>query len=176
MSENKKVKKDTSKIQSVSRALSIIDLLATRAEGMSLAKISEKMTLPKSTVFGLLSTLRDYNYVSQDNASGKYLLGTRLFELGTQVSRNWDITEVAMPIMRKLNRQFGETVHLGAEDNGDMLYLEKIEADSLIEITSAVGLRLPMHCSGLGKVLLAEKSPAELKRFTSQKGLPALTK
>ena len=176
MSENKKEKKDTSKIQSVSRALSIIDLLATRAEGMSLAKISEKMALPKSTVFGLLSTLRDYNYVSQDNATGKYLLGTRLFELGTQVSRNWDITEIAMPIMRKLNRQFGETVHLGAEDNGDMLYLEKIEADSLIEITSAVGLRLPMHCSGLGKVLLAEKSPAELKRFISQKGLPALTK
>lgn len=171
-----KTKKESSKIQSIARALSIVELLSTKAEGMSLASISEKMNLPKSTCYGLLATLRDYNYVSQDNESGRYLLGTRLFELGTQVARNWNVRDIAKPIMRQLNRRFGETVHLGAEDNGEMLYIEKIEADSLIEITSAVGIRLPMHCSGLGKVLLAEKSSAELKRFVSQKGLPALTK
>lgn len=174
--EKKKVKKESSKIQSVARALSIIDILATKGEGMSLAQLSEKMDLPKSTVYGLLATLRDYNYVSQDNESGRYLLGTRLFELGNQVARSWDVRDLALPVMKQLNRQFGETVHLGAEDNGEMLYLEKIEADSLIAITSGVGLRLPMHCSGLGKVLLAQKSPAELKRFISSKGLPALTK
>ncbi len=175
MSE-KKTKKEQSKIQSVARALNIVDILSSNSDGMSLAQISEKMELPKSTVYGLLATLRDFNYVSQDNESGYYLLGTRLFELGNQVARNWDIKDVAFPIMRKLNKQFGETVHLGAEDNGDMLYLEKLESDSLLDISSGVGLRLPMHCSGLGKVLLAEKSPAELKRYIIQKGLTPLTK
>lgn len=173
---SKNEKKDSARIQSVARALQIVDCLSTIEDGMTLATIAQEMDLPKSTVYGLLATLREFDYVYQDNETGYYMLGTRLFELGNQVARNWDIRDIALPIMKKLNKEFGETVHLGAEDNGDMLYIEKIESDSFLNITSGVGLRLPMHCSGLGKILLAQKSSAELKRLVTQKGLPPLTK
>ena len=169
-------KTKTSKIQSVERALKLIDLIATKEDGMTLTQLSNKIDLPKSTVHGLLNTLREYNYVTQDDDSANYKLGIRLFELGSYVSRSFDIKDAALPVMKRLNQQFGETVHLGAEDNGEVLYLEKVAPDSLISIMSEVGLRLPMHCSGLGKVLLAQKSDSELKRFIAQKGLPTITK
>lgn len=174
--EKKKNNKQSSRIQSVEKAIFILDELSKKSEGLSLTQVSKKLNYPKSTIHGILATLRDYKYVEQDEENGNYKLGTKLFELGNRVAKSWDIRDAALPMMKKLNKQFGETVHLGAEDNGEMLYLEKVEANSLITITSEVGFRLPMHCSGLGKVLLAQKSPAELKRFISQKGLPALTK
>ena len=172
----RETKTKASRIQSVERALILIEMIASKPEGMTLTQLSEKISLPKSTVHGLLSTLRDYNYVEQSNDSSNYKLGIKLFELGSKRSRNFDIRSCAIAPMKKLNKQFGETVHLGAEDNGEVLYIEKIAADSLVSIMSEVGLRLPMHCSGLGKVLLAHKNDAEIKRVISQRGLPALTK
>lgn len=177
MDKNENTKLKSAKIQSVDRALRLIELIASsKNEGLTLTQLSQKIELPKSTVHGLLSTLREYNYVTQAEDSANYILGIRLFELGSLVSRSFDIKDAALPVMKRLNKQFGETVHLGAEDNGEVLYLEKVAADSLISIMSEVGLRLPMHCSGLGKVLLAHKSDAEIKRVISQKGLPTLTK
>ena len=169
-------KKMTSRVQSVERALKLVDVLAEKGEGMALTSIAKEVDLPKSTVHGLLATLRDYGYIEQSDESGLYRLGARLFELGSRVARSWDIRDAARPAMKRLSKEFGETVHLGAEDNGEILYLEKMDADSLVSILSDVGVRLPMHCSGLGKVLLAQKSKTELKRLISQRGLPALTK
>ena len=175
MTREEKEKTKSSRVQSVERALKILDILANEGEAVSLTQIAQIIELPKSTVHGLIATLRDYHYVEQSEEDGKYYLGIRLFELGNQVSRSWDICDAARPAMKRLSREFGETVHLGAEDNGEVLYLDKITADSLINIMSDVGVRLPMHCSGLGKVLLAQKSPTEIKRFIAQRGLPALT-
>ena len=171
----KEVKRKSSHVQSVDRALMILDILSEADDGMSLTSISEKIELPKSTVHGLITTLKDRGYVEQREEDDHYKLGSRLFELGSKVARSYDIRDAARASMKRLNNEYGETVHLGAEDNGEILYLEKFSADSLVSIISEVGIRLPMHCSGLGKVLLAQKSSAELKRFISQKGLPALT-
>ncbi|MBP3891575.1 MAG: IclR family transcriptional regulator [Solobacterium sp.] len=176
MAKEETKNKSSNHIQSVERAITLIDVIASKQDGLTLSQIAQKVGWPKSTVHGLLTTLRDYNYIEQSNEDGRYRLGIRLFELGSRVARSFDIKDVAVPVMKRLNKRFGETVHLGAEDNGEILYLEKVAADSLVSIMSEVGIRLPMHCSGLGKVLLAQKSEAELKRLISQKGLPALTK
>lgn len=175
MNEHKTVKTKSSKVQSVDRALALVDIIAESEDGLSLAQISTSIGLPKSTVFGLLSTLRDYNYIQQSPEDGRYQLGIKLFELGTQVARTWDIRDAARPVLRRLINEFGETVHLGAEDNGEVLYLEKMSPESIVNIVSEVGIRLPMHCSALGKVLLANKSKSELKRIIGMRGLPAFT-
>ena len=175
MSETKQIKTKASKVQSVDRALALVDIIAESEDGLSLAQISNAIELPKSTVFGLLSTLRDYNYVTQSPDDGRYQLGIKLFELGTQVARTWDIRDAARPVLRRLMNEFGDTVHLGAEDNGEVLYIEKMSPESIVNIVSEVGIRLPMHCSALGKVLLASKSKSELKRIIGMRGLPAFT-
>lgn len=173
--QDKPVQKKSSHVQSVERALKLVELLAKERREMSLTEISQKMGWPKSTVHGLLATLRDYDIVEQSAENGRYRLGVRLFELGTIVAKNWDVRGAAKPAMLQLNAQLGETVQLATDDKGEVLYLEKINSTHLMRIVSEEGARLPMHCSGVGKVLLAYKSDSEVKWIVSQKGLPALT-
>ena len=174
MADNKSSSK-SGKIQSVDRALTILDIISDAEDGLTLAQIAQKVELPKSTVHGLVSTLRDHRYLKQADDDGRYQMGMKLFEMGTKAARSWDIRDAAKPTMRWLSKEFGETVHLGCEDNGEVLYLDKIAADSLITIVSEIGTRLPMHCSGIGKALLAHKSESEIKRYISNKGLIPLT-
>ena len=165
----------TSHVKSVERALRLIDILAENEGEMSLTEIAKTVGWPKSTVHGLLATLRDYHVVDQSPDNGYYRLGVKLFELGNLVARRWDIRSVALPAMRQMNNQLGEMVQLATEDKGDVLYIEKLDSKHLLRIVSEIGARLPMHCSGLGKVLLAYKTPAELRWIISQKGLRRLT-
>lgn len=164
-----------SHVQSVSRALTIIELLAQENREMALTEIANRLGWPKSTTYGLLVTLRDYSYVDQSPTTGRYYLGVRLFELGNLLARSWNIRIIAFPIMQQLNALWGETIQLATEDNGEVLYLEKLESNHLIRIVSEVGARLPMHCTGLGKAMLAYKSPSEIKWILSQHGMQAMT-
>lgn len=164
-----------SHVTSVERALILVDILAQKHGEASLTEIAKEANWPKSTVHGLLATLRDYKIVDQSPETGCYCLGVRLFELGNQVARNWDIRSVALPFLQQLNKQLGEMVQLATEDDGDVLYIEKLDAVHLLRIVSEIGARLPMHCSGLGKVLLANKTPTEVRWILSHKGMPKLT-
>ena len=176
MKKDQPVKTGNSHIKSVERAILLLEALAQEDTEMSLSQLSQRLGWPKSTIHGLLATLRDFHYVDQSLENSNYRLGTRLFELGNRVARSWVIKDAARPVMLRLVREFGETVQLGTEDDGEILYLDKLVANSVVSIMSEVGVRLPMHCSGLGKVLLAQKSPAQLKRIIARKGLPAMTK
>jgi DNA-binding IclR family transcriptional regulator len=150
-------------------------MLAGENQDLSLTEIADRMDWPKSTVHGLLTTLRDYRFVDQPAKSGRYRLGVRVFELGHRMTRNWDIHEIALPVMQKLNKQFGEMVQLAMEDAGEVLYLEKLDSTHLLRIVSETGSRLPMHCSGLGKVLLAWRNPAEVERILRWRGMRRMT-
>lgn len=165
-----------SHVQSVARALTLIEILAQEKRDMSLTELSKKSGWPKSTVHGLITTLRDYHMVEQTEGTGYYRLGIRLFELGNIVVRSWDVAAIAKPYLRKLNSSLGEMVQLAMEDKGEVLYLDKIDSNRMMRIVSEIGIRLPMHCSGLGKVLLAyKKEEKEIKKILTQKGMRAMT-
>ena len=164
-----------SHVKSVSRALFLIEVLSRANRDLSLTELSKKTGWPKSTVHGLISTLRDYHMVEQSEVTGYYRLGIRLFELGNMVKRSWDISEVAMPYLRKLNSELNETVQLAMEDKGEVLYVEKIDSNRMMRIVSEIGVRLPMHCSGLGKALLAYKDEHEVKKILTEKGMRPMT-
>lgn len=162
-------------VNSVGRALYLLDLLADNGRELSLTELAKAAGWPKSTVHGLVATLRDYGYIDQSPETGRYRLGVRLFELGSAVAQGWDIREMALPAMRALNECVGEMVQLATEDKGEVLYIEKLDSTHMLRIVSQIGARLPMHCSGLGKVLLAHKRPSEVKWILSTKGMPSLT-
>ncbi|MDR3121339.1 MAG: helix-turn-helix domain-containing protein, partial [Clostridiales bacterium] len=117
-----------SHVQSVARALQVVELLAHENREVTLTEIAEKMGWPKSTAHGMLATLRDYRFVDQSPLNGRYRLGIRLFEFGHQVARSWDIRALALPHMQQLNRQYGEMVQLATEDRGEVLYIEKLDS------------------------------------------------
>lgn len=162
-------------VQSVEKALMILETLSKENREMSLTEIAKILDWPKSTVHGLLSTLREYQFVDQSHTTGHYLLGIRLFELGNQVARNWNIRQVARPVMHRINDAFGEMVQLATEENGEVLYIDKLESNQMMRIVSEIGARLPMHCTGLGKVLLAYKSPVEIQGIIKKRGMRAMT-
>lgn len=172
---NNQEERNTSHVQSVARALMLLELMARENREMSLTEIANAMDWPKSTVHGLIATLRDYYYIDQSPTTGYYYLGVRLFELGNLVARSWDVRSLAMPIMQDLNNRLGEMIQLAKEDKGEVLYLEKLDSSHMFRIVSETGARLPMHSSGLGKVLLAYKKPAEVKWILSKHGMRPMT-
>jgi DNA-binding IclR family transcriptional regulator len=159
----------------VERAIILLDVMAQSGREASLTDISRRCGLAKSTVYGILSTLRDYRVVEQSEGSGHYRLGSRLFELGNLVAKSWDVCAIAKPHLRRLSETVGETVHLAMESSGEVLYLDKVESKQLIRIVSEVGGRLPMHCSGLGKALLAYMSEIDVGKIAEKRGLVKMT-
>lgn len=168
-------KTKSSHVQSVERGLLLVDALAEENREYSLTELAKKMCWPKSTVYGLISTLRDYHYIDQSPVTGRYKLGVRFFEIGNVVARSWNVRSIAIPHMQRLNAQLGEMVQLATEDKGEVLYLDKVDSTQMMRIVSETGGRLPMHCTGLGKALLAYKSQAEVRSVIAQKGMTCMT-
>ncbi len=162
-------------VKSVERAFLLVEALAHEPREHSLTDLSKTLGWPKSTVHGLLSTLVQYRYAQQSEESGRYRLGVRFFELGARMGGMSDIRSLALPSMQRLNRDLGEMVQLATEDRGEVLYLEKLDSLHLIRIVSDIGRRLPLHCTGLGKAMLAYMPPSRVKQVIREHGLPAFT-
>jgi DNA-binding IclR family transcriptional regulator len=168
--------KNTSHIQSVAKALRIVDALAEAGKELALGEIAKKLGLPKSTAHGLLSTLCSFGYVEQSVFTGKYKLGLQLLKLGSIVAHNLDLRAVAAPYIQRLVDMTRETVHLTILDKGEVLCIDKRESPESLRMVSRVGMRLPAHCTGVGKVLLAFLPLSEAKKIIAVKGLPRFTK
>ena len=162
-------------IQSVARAVSILEHLAGHRMGDGLTNISRAVGLSKSTTHSLISTMEQLGYVQQDQNSGKYSLGLKLFELGQAMHASMDLRAIAMPYLHALAKKYEETVHLAVLSKGEVVYIDKVDSPRSIRIASQIGGRNPAHCTGVGKVLLADLLPAErdkvirglkLQRFT----------
>ena len=96
-----------SKIQSVARALTILNTLAEARGELALNEIATRLSLAKSTVHGLISTLKDFGFIEQSTFNGKYKLGVRLFEVGQIVAQGWEVRAIAAPYITKLLRGVG---------------------------------------------------------------------
>lgn len=149
-------------IQSVSRALAILELFDETNRELSIKEISLKLNLNKSTVHSLLSTLKEQGYISQNNETNEYSLGWKLYERGYLIVSQMDIRNVARAHLEKLNNETNQTVHLVTLLGKEAIYIDKITGNSSLVIYSRVGKRVPLHSSGVGKVLAAFLNEAQL--------------
>lgn len=156
-------------IQSVDRVFSIVEFLADNPPGSALADICRAVNLPKATVSRMLSSLIQHGYAFQDPDSRKYHLSMRMFEIGSKVVGVTNIVSVARPYLEQLSRLSEETVHLVARVDDEVVYLYKEEAyNSIVRMSSCVGQRAPIYCTGVGKCFLAYVSKEELRRIFSR--------
>lgn len=151
-------------VQSVDRALSILELLSDYEQGLGVTEISKITKLHKSTVYRLLSTLIYKGFVLQDPATNKYKISLKLYELGIKKLKDIDILKASEIYLRKLMKEVNEVVHLVVRDNYDIVYIDKVEADNTIRMASTIGKRSPMYCTSVGKVMLAYLSDNEVKK------------
>lgn len=154
-----------SNVQSLERALTILNTLSDHPDGLPIAKLTKLVDLSKSTTHRLLATLVDMNYVAKDPESDKYKVGLQTLYIARSVLNNNNIANVAKPYLKQLCADVNETVHLCIEDKGEIVYIDKLESNQTIRMYSRIGNRAPMYCTAVGKVLLSGMTEGRLKEI-----------
>lgn len=157
-----------SNVQSLERALNILDKLSEYPDGIQIVRLSEQVNLTKSTTHRLLATLLNMNYVVKDPETDKYKLGLQLLFLARNLLNNLDIVSIAKPHLEHLAKEVNETIHLCIEDNNEIVYIDKIESNQTIRMYSRIGSRAPMYCTAVGKVLLSGMDQDQLEESVSK--------
>ncbi len=151
----------------VVRALKIIEFIANKQEA-SFTEIFSKLGYPKSSTYQILTTLSESGYVRRQGESTKYSLGLKLFELGNRAVARIDIRAEALPVLRELVEQTNETCHLGVLDGTEGVYLTKVEGTRPVRLNSWEGKRLQLHCTAMGKALLAWQPPGKFNELINK--------
>jgi DNA-binding IclR family transcriptional regulator len=144
-----------SSVQSVDRALSILESLARTGEA-GVTELAGELEVHKSTAFRLVATLEAHGLVEQVDGRGKYRLGVGLLRLAGATTARLDVVQEARPITRRLAAETGETVNIAVLADRAALYLDQVAGSSALQSHNWVGQHIPLHATSNGKVLLCD--------------------
>ena len=163
-------------VPAVGRALDILELFLDE-ERLSAPEVAGRLGLPRTTVHELIGTLVERSYLAPAGGQPvRYRLGMRPFQLGAAFADHLDLAREAQQAAAEVAAACGETVHVAVLDGTDVVYVAKVDSTHPVRMVSAVGRRLPAHCTGVGKVLLAGLDLEELAaRYPRGRALPAMT-
>ncbi len=162
-------------VQSLARALSLLEVLGEDDDGYRLVDLAQRVGLPASTTHRLLTTLEQRRFVQFDRESGLWHIGVQCFSVGAVFLRRRNLVAQSLPFMRRLRDDLGETANLGVVDQGEVVFLTQVESRQMMRAITRPGGRAPMHCSGLGKALLAALPEADVAEILKTHGLTRLT-
>lgn len=152
-------------LSSVHNALRILRVFTHENPEMGISELSVRLGLAKSTVFRLLRTLSEDHLVEKNKKSQKYHLGLAALELGFAVYHEMELRKVALPFLERLTKSLRKVVHMGVYDNGEVVYICKLLPDDHLGTITQIGRRVPLHCTSVGKILLAHRSESEISRI-----------
>jgi IclR family KDG regulon transcriptional repressor len=156
-------------IQSLARGLKILNLLGKSQEGLSVTELSQILDIDKSSASRLASTLSKYDYVQKNPLSGRYHLGARILSLSHSLLTNQPFQKRARSFLHELMENSGECSHLAVPAHDKALCIDQVESPATLRVNVEMGQTLPLHCTALGKVLLAFSDldlPQQLERYT----------
>ncbi len=166
-------KQQPESVAAVLKVFAILQALSERSD-TGISELSVRLAMPKATVYRFLQTMKTLGYVRQEADSERYGLAMKTFELGAKALQYPDLVELAKHHMQMLADVTGETVHLGTLIDSEIIYVHKVDSRHMLGMYSRVGRRAPLHCTAIGKVLMAWEHPerrqriladAELRRF-----------
>lgn len=160
-------------VQSVERALAILDILARSGEA-GVTAIAGELGVHKSTAFRLVTTLEQGGLVEQSEDRGKYRLGMGVLRLAGATTARLDVVQEARPVCRRLATTTGETVNIAVLSGNAALYLDQVAGSSSLQSHNWVGQHIPLHATSNGKVLLSGLARDELDDVLGT-DLPAFT-
>ena len=162
-------------VQSVDRALSILETLAEDDEGYRLSDLAVRTGLSTSTAHRLLATLEKRRFVQFDRIESKWHIGAHSFSVGATFARRRNFTAQAMPYLRKLRDQTRETANLAVVDDESIIVLTRAESREIMRSLTKVGGRVAMVASGVGKAVLATYADEDVNAIIRHHGMPRLT-
>jgi DNA-binding IclR family transcriptional regulator len=154
----------TKSVPALDRSLQILEMLAKSKTGLTLAEITRSLGLAKSSAHYLLSTLVRRGYLHRNRHTGRYMFGLKLFTLANTALSGLELRQQAFPFLLALGQKTELTVNMAILDLNEVVLIEKVEPPGIFRLATWVGQRLPLHCTSLGKVLLAFLSESELDR------------
>jgi IclR family acetate operon transcriptional repressor len=162
-------------VQSVDRALQIIETLAEDDEGYRLSDLAVRTGLSTSTAHRLLTTMEKRRFVQFDPTCSKWHVGAQSFAVGATFTRRRNVVAQAVPYLRKLRERTRETANLAVVDDETIMVLTRLESREIMRSLTKVGGRVAMVASGVGKAVLATYSDAEVGAIIRHHGMPRLT-
>jgi DNA-binding IclR family transcriptional regulator len=166
-----------SPVKSAERTLDIFELLAAEPQGLTVSEISDRLGIARSSTHGLLHTLRERGYVSvAQDGTKRFHLGVRLIQLGLNVVDRLELRAAARGPLERLVTQTHDTALLVVPDRGELLYVDKVLSDARdVRTDPRVSARRPLHCTALGKALLAAIDDEAVRDLTKAIGLEQVT-
>ena len=163
-------------VKSVKKIFMILEELAKNGGKMKLKDLSKNLGFPPSTTHRLLNTLTELGYVDQDPQSSDYSLGVKILSLAASSLSGIDLGNVAFNYLGNLRDKTGETANLAIVDGFESLYIQKAESRATVRVFSLIGKRAPLHATGVGKIMLADKPWKDVEEILDTTGLAKITK
>ena len=160
-------------LQTVDRALAVLEMLAIQP--MSIPELEAKTGLNRTTVTRLVQTLAAREYIEKLDQTNQYRIGLKVVEIGSVRLNQMELKTEAIPYMRALSQKLNQVCHMGQLSDGEVVYIEKIEPIASIRMYSAIGKRVPMHTTSLGKMLASGLTDEAILAILEKKGMRRYT-
>jgi DNA-binding IclR family transcriptional regulator len=162
-------------LHTIEKAGEVLALFDREHAEWGVREVAETLGLAKSSAHDLLASLAHVGLLGKTE-EGRYRLGWRLVTLSETLLATTELRCEARPILEELAAQYQETIHLAVLDDTKVVYVDKLEGKQAVRVElTSLGMRLYPHCTALGKVLLAYRPEADVKRMIKTNGLPRFT-
>lgn len=163
-------------VQSVERAMDLLDALSSQSGGLSLKEISKRVGLNGSTTYRILATLSEHGYVRQGKDKS-YRLGFQLLQLGEAARSQINLRDEAIEFLEVMAIECGELANLVVPSDFQVTYIAQASGrfHDAVRLFTRLGARVPLHCTGVGKSILANMSADEIDQYIKEQGLPGFT-
>lgn len=162
-------------VRSITRALTVMRVLADSVDGLTLSETAAQAGLAASTAHRILTTLEAERFVRFDTGGGVWHVGVTAFTVGAAFTRTRDVITLARPYMRRLMEQTGETANIFLESGGEAVCMAQIESRHSMRAITRVGGRVKMHWSGAGKAIMAHLREEQTRAILTEHGMPRAT-
>ena len=157
-------------VQSVERAIDILDCLAEYPKGCGIGELSKNLGLSKSTIHRIITTLKYKKYVTQNKDNDKYQLDIKVLTLSSSVTNSMDLIHIARPYIHEFANKVDEVIHLCIPDESfsNIIYVDKVSSENTsrtITMSSSIGKKAPIYCTASGKLLLSQYSDDKIRQL-----------
>lgn len=161
---------------SVEKVLHIIEIMAQNREPMRLGDIAKQAEMPASTALRMVNTLLNAGYANQDELSLRYSLSLKFAQIGSLVVSQANIRDLSHPLLVQLSNRCGESCCLAIEQDFEVVYLDVVDGpDNMLKIMQRIGKRAPLHCTGIGKIIMTKYDDEQIQEYIKDIGLTPLT-
>ncbi|MBN2033444.1 MAG: IclR family transcriptional regulator [Deltaproteobacteria bacterium] len=152
-------------MKSLHKTLDIIEAVA-KTNSVGIRQLSELTGFPPPTIHRITSTLVERRYLKQDPITRRLSLSIKFLELGNMVQQRFNLKAIARPYLENLMVELKESVNLAVQDGDYVAYLDHVRSDyTMLQLFTKPGARVPLYCTGVGKIFMSRWSPSELDAY-----------